>query len=221
VSTLDESPVRDVLNRLYAQAKATDAVVMRKVRKGVAADGGVRDDRKYAPLLDQAYLAIAPEVGRLIYSLARVKRPAIAVEFGTSFGISAIHIASALKDNGEDRLITTELSESKSARAAQNLAKAGIASLVEIRQGDAFHSLVGVANIDLLLLDGWKQLYLPLLKMLEPALSEGCLVLADDLYHRGEARADLKPYVRYVRDPTNGYVSTEIPIDDGLELSVR
>jgi predicted O-methyltransferase YrrM len=221
MSTLDESPVREILVRLYAQAKAADAVVMPKVRQGVAADGGVRDDRKYAPLLDQAYLAIAPEVGRLIYSLVRVKHPAVAVEFGTSFGISAIHIASALRDNGRGRLITTELSESKSARAAENLAEAGLTDLVEIRQGDALRSLAGAADIDLLFLDGWKQLYLPLLKTLEPALSEGCLVLADDLFHRGEAREALKPYLQYVRDPANGYVSTEIPIDDGLELSVR
>jgi predicted O-methyltransferase YrrM len=73
-------------------------------------------------------------------------------------------------------------------------------------------------GIDILLLDGWKELYLPLLKLLEPRLSMGALVIADDLNIAPEA---LVSYVGYVRDPLNGYVSVELPLDDGLELSMR
>jgi predicted O-methyltransferase YrrM len=69
-----------------------------------------------------------------------------------------------------------------------------------------------------LLLDGWKPLYLPMLRQMEPELSPGCLVIADDVISMSER---LKPYLAYVRDTANGYVSCEIPLDDGLELSIR
>jgi predicted O-methyltransferase YrrM len=163
-------------------------------------------------------MAVAPEVGRLIYLLVRSRRPVLVVEFGTSFGLSALHIASALRDNRIGRLITTEQSADKASRAALHLEQAGLSDLVEIRQGDAFQTLTGIKGIDLLLLDGWKPLYLPLLKQLGPALSPGCLIVADDVISMSEK---LAPYLAYVRDATNGYVSSEIPLDDGLELSIR
>jgi predicted O-methyltransferase YrrM len=140
------------------------------------------------------------------------------VEFGTSFGLSAIHIASGLRDNCFGHLITTEQSAAKASRAAVHLERAGLSDVVEIRQGDAFQTLAGVREIDLLLLDGWKPLYLPLLKQLERALSPGCLVMADDVI---SLSAKVAPYLAYVRDAANGYVSCEIPLDDGIELSIR
>ncbi len=68
------------------------------------------------------------------------------------------------------------------------------------------------------MLDGWKALYLPMLKKLERALNSGSLIVADDLKIMPEM---LEPYVTYVRNPENGYTSNELPIDDGLELSMR
>jgi predicted O-methyltransferase YrrM len=79
-------------------------------------------------------------------------------------------------------------------------------------------TLTLVDAVDLLLLDGRKPLYLALLKQLEPALSPGCLILADDVISLAEK---LPPYLAHVRDVSNGYVSCKIPLDDGLALSVR
>jgi predicted O-methyltransferase YrrM len=132
--------------------------------------------------------------------------------------LSTIHLASALRDNGSGHLVTTEQSSGKATRAAQHLAEAGLADLVEIRQGDAFRTLLDVNRIDFLLLDGWKPLYLPLLRQLEPVLSPNSLVIADDVISLSN---QLGPYLSYVRDAANGYVSCEIPVDDGLELSIR
>jgi predicted O-methyltransferase YrrM len=115
-------------------------------------------------------------------------------------------------------LITTEQSAAKASRAATHIGQAGLSDRVEIRQGDAFQTLAGVKRVDLLLLDGWKPLYLSLLKQLEPAFSPGCLIIADDVI---SLSAKLAPYLAYVRDAANGYVSCEIPLDDGLELSIR
>jgi predicted O-methyltransferase YrrM len=216
--TLDQPQVREVLSRLYAEAEVSDSKVSAEEEALTSAAGGLIDDQTLASIRDRSFMAVAPEVGRLIYLLVRSRRPALVVEFGTSFGLSTIHIAAALRDNGFGHLVTTEQSASKASRAAQHLTEAGLSDLVEIRRGDAFQTLSGIDGVDLLLLDGWKPLYLPMLKQMEPAFSPGCLVIADDVISMSEK---LKPYLAYVRDAANGYVSCEIRLDDGLELSIR
>jgi predicted O-methyltransferase YrrM len=215
---LDQPQVREVLSRLYAEAEGNDAKILAEEQAIASAAGGLIDEQTLASIRDREFMAVAPEVGRLIYLLVRSRRPARVVEFGTSFGLSTIHIAGAIRDNGFGHLVTTEQSAGKASRAAQHLTQAGLLDLVEIRQGDAFQTLSAIDGVDLLLLDGWKPLYLPLLRQLEPALSPGCLVIADDVISMSER---LAPYLAYVRDVANGYLSCEIPVDDGLELSIR
>ena len=215
---LDEPQIQEVLSRLYAVAEVNDSRIEAEEQAIAKTAGGHIDEQTLAFIREREFMAVAPEVGRLIYLLVRSRRPALVVEFGTSFGLSAIHMAAALRGNGFGRLVTTEQSASKASRAAQHLTQAGLSDLVEIRQGDAFQTLTGIDGIDLLLLDGWKELYLPMLRQLEPALSPGCLVIADDVTSMADK---LAPYLAYVRDVANGYVSCEIPLDDGLELSIR
>jgi predicted O-methyltransferase YrrM len=218
MTSLQSPAVRAVLDRLYAEAERNDGEVLPRVRAEVARLGGSYEDRKVTDLLDDAFIPVCPEVGQLLYVLVRMRRPKIAVEFGASFGLSGIHIAAALRDNGEGRLITTELNAFKTGRAVEHFRQAGLADLIELRQGDAFETLTGVRGIDFLMLDGWKSLYLPLLQRLEPVLSPGCLVAADDINLMHDL---LKSYLAYVREPKNGYTSCEVPIDDGLEVSLR
>lgn len=54
-------------------------------------------------------LAVSRETGTLLYMMARSSRTRTIVEFGTSFGISTLHLAVALRDNGGGRLITGRL----------------------------------------------------------------------------------------------------------------
>lgn len=215
-TTLNQTKIQELLSRLYEEAKETDAQIQAKEEKLSAA--GVLDKSTRATLRGSRFMAVAPEVGRLLYLLVRSRRPALAVEFGASMGISAIHIAAALRDSGHGRLITTEMNAEKAPRAARHLEQAGLSDWVELRQGDAFETLRGVERIEFLLLDGWKPLYLPLIKQLEPALAPGCLVIADDTTILATEVAD---YLAYVRNPRNGYLSCAIPLDDGLELSIR
>ncbi|QEH31574.1 O-methyltransferase [Aquisphaera giovannonii] len=159
------------------------------------------------------------DAGRFLYALVRSRGGRLVVEFGTSFGISAIHIAAALRDLGEGRLITTELNASKAATARKNLADAGLAGLVEVREGDALETLADLPDaVDILFLDGWKDLALPVLKLVEPRLRPGALVIADDT---DKFESVMRPYLDYVRAPGSGYVSVRVPIGDGIELSVR
>ena len=214
--TLYNPTVEQVILRLYAEARENDRQLALE-RKAAEAAGRL-DEETLASIRDRTFMAVAPEVGRLFYLLVRTYRPSRIVEFGTSFGLSAIHLAAALRDNGSGHLITTELSSEKASRALQHFEQAGLSDLIEVRQGDVFKTLQGVDKIDMLFLDGWKPLYLPLLRQLEAVLSPRCLVLADDIISHS---ALLTPYLEYVRDKANGYVSCEIPLDDGVELSFR
>ena len=102
--------------------------------------------------------------------------------FGTSFGISALHLAAAMRDNGGGRLIGSEFEPSKIQRARENLAAGGLSDLVEIREGDALETLARDLpdTIDFVLLDGAKMLYLQILTLLEDRLCSGALVVADN-----------------------------------------
>ena len=172
-----------------------------------------------ADALSEFYLPVTPDAGRLIYSLVRASRPATVVEFGMSLGISAIHLASAVRDNGTGRVVTTELSADKVAAATRNFADAGLDDLITVLHGDALETLKPVDGpVGFVLLDGWKDLYMPVLELLEPRLAPGALVVADNTSMPG-----LQPYLDYMRDPANGYVSVNFPAreSDSMEISCR
>jgi predicted O-methyltransferase YrrM len=183
-----------------------------------AFESAVQDFRKYFGMMKKAYMQIRPDFGRLLYMLVRLQKPTTIVEFGTSFGISSIYLATALHDNGGGRLITTELEPTKIMRARENLAEAGLIHLVEFRQGDAIETLRNeVDGIDFLLLDGAKNLYLQLLKMLEGRLTPNALIAADNAKYSEAAGG----YLTYVRDSRNGYISVNLPFTNDNELSYR
>jgi predicted O-methyltransferase YrrM len=136
-----------------------------------------------------------------------------------SLGISALHLASAVRDNGVGRVITTELSADKVAAAAATFAETGLDDLITVLDGDALTTLAGLDGpVDFVLLDGWKELYLPVLRLLEDRLSPGALLVADNT-----SMADTQPYLDHVRDPANGYVSVVFPAreSDSMEISCR
>jgi predicted O-methyltransferase YrrM len=172
-----------------------------------------------ADALSEIYMPVTPDAGRLLYALVRATRPSTVVEFGMSLGISAIHLASAVRDNGSGRVVTTELSAAKVAAAKKTFAETGLDDLITVLEGDALTTLADVAApVEFVLLDGWKELYLPVTKLLEPRLPAGALIIADNT-----SMDDTKPYLDHVRDPAYGYVSVNFPVRDGdsMEISCR
>ncbi|MGF6496307.1 putative O-methyltransferase YrrM [Luteibacter sp. 621] len=167
----------------------------------------------YGALKDMP-LPVSRETGALLYMLARSSRARSIVEFGTSFGISTLHLAAALRDNGGGTLITSEFEPSKVVRARENLTAGGVMDLVEIREGDALKTFATnlPESIDLVLLDGAKALYPEILALLEARLRPGALIIADN--------ADYSPeYMARVRSAGSGYLS--VPFSDDVELSMR
>jgi predicted O-methyltransferase YrrM len=122
--------VKTLLETLYSDARKNDPIVYRAAR-----EAGTTDENRSAEYYiarRTAYMAIAPEFGSLLYTLARASRAKTIVEFGLSFGVSTIFLDSALRDNGEGRVITTEFEPEKAARAKRNLASANLEEWVEI-----------------------------------------------------------------------------------------
>ena len=164
------------------------------------------------------YLPVTPESGRLLYSLVRAARPDTVVEFGMSLGLSTIHLAAAVRDNGSGRVITSELNAAKVGAAKSTFAALGLADLITVEEGDALQTLAAIeAPVGFVLLDGWKELYLPVLQLLEPKLASGALVVADNT-----GMPDTQPYVDYVRN-AGSYVSVAFPVreSDAMEISCR
>jgi len=217
-NSLQSEPVRDLLNRLFHAAAGDDP---RRVRLDLAHPGGFgpTSAREQADAYQEIYIPVSPEAGRLLYSLIRAARPSTVVEFGTSFGISTIHLAAAVRDNGAGRVVSTELNAVKAARATANIAEAGLADWVTIFEGDALATLATIDTpVEFVLLDGWKYLYLPVLHLLEPRLPPGALVIADDAISLAAEMAD---YLGYVRDPAHGYLSVPFPDPGDLEITCR
>lgn len=217
-SLLTETPLAPLIDRLFAEA---DAAVPMDDPQFAHRLGDhqrmMRSKTDYAELygaLKDYPLAVSRETGRLLYMLARGLKACTIVEFGTSFGISTLHMAAALRENGGGRLITAEFEPSKVARARENLAAGGVADLVEIREGDALQTLAVdlPETIDLVLLDGAKALYSDVLNLLEGRLRSGAMIVADN--------ADYCPeYLARVRSKAAGYLS--VPFDSEVELSMR
>lgn len=221
MSTLTSPIVSGILERLYASAQEADRP-LRERRAGLtpaqrqaAFEAQQADYRATYQRMSGAYIPIDREFGTLLYVLACARGAKTIVEFGTSFGLSTIQLAAALRDNGGGRLVTTEFVASKAEAARRNLETAGLSDLVDIRLGDALETLKnGVGSpIDLVLLDGAKNLYVPILELLEPTLAPRALVATDNTTAES-------PYVVYVRDPANGYLSVGLPFESGNELSL-
>jgi predicted O-methyltransferase YrrM len=219
MTTLTSYPFALLLDRLFDAAEKLSPAASPAFAHVSAAERErlMRSKTEYRDLyghLKDFPLAVSRETGTLLYMLARSTGARNIVEFGTSFGISTLHLAAALQDNGGGRLITSEFEPSKVVRARENLTAAGLIDLVEIRAGDALQTLsVDLPDtVDLLLLDGAKALYPEILGLVESRLRPGAFIVADNAEYSPE-------YLATVRAPGKGYLST--PFGGDVELSMR
>jgi predicted O-methyltransferase YrrM len=152
-----------------------------------------------------AYAAVPRAQGVLLYMLARASKARHIVEFGCSYGVSTLYLGAAARDEG-GRVVTTEIDDDKCEVAEQHFRSAGLSAHITVLRGDALSSLRTLDSpVDLLFLDGVKHLYLPVLELLGSRLHRGSLVVADN----AELPA-VRPLLRALQDPQNGYVCTSL-----------
>jgi len=222
MSTIDQIPdekVRTVLRRLHSEAghEAGRILWMYLPYYYKLFSGKKLPWERLQYKHDRDYLASPPGHGMYLYLLARAINAKRIVEFGTSFGVSTIYLALAVRDNGGGLVIGTEMVPSKAARAHSNLEEAGLASFVEIREGNAVETLRDIDEpIDFLLSDGFPQYALPVLQLVSPKMRRGAIVIN---HNAAVMKGDHIEYVKFVRDPANGFVSSSVTLAG--ELSVR
>jgi predicted O-methyltransferase YrrM len=221
--TLTDPGIKTLLDRLHREAKGDELRFGVKMlpylterllgRKPSFTD-------QYRRMADLS-IPVSPEQGLFAYLVARSIGARRIVEFGTSFGVSTIYLASAVRDNGGGVVIGSEFISSKAERARENIEAAGLTDCVEVRVGDAMETLADPGGqVDLLLIDGSKDLYLPILEMLAPHLRQGAVVLADNVL-TPFVKKTLAGYVAYMQDRKNGFLSVTVPFPDGFEYSVK
>ncbi len=222
MNTLITPPLAPLLVQLFADADVAHATMHQQIENLSPEEHdalhdalkGHGDYRELYARMKDFPLPVSRDTGVLLYMLARSTEARSIIEFGTSFGISTLHLAAALKDNGGGHLISTEFVPSKVVRARENIMKANLSDLVEIREGDALDTLARdlPETIDLVFLDGAKELYPHVLLLLEAHLRAGALIIADDADHSPD-------YLAKVRSAIGGYFSVSFTND--VELSMK
>lgn len=219
MSSLRSPSVVGVLDRLIEAGVLEDEVGKARVRAREAEVGHKVYGRERAELYQTAPIAVTPEVGELLYILAAASGAGVVIEFGASLGFSTLYLAAAVRDVGaHGQVITTELDERKAEMATANLAEARLADVVDLRVGDATDTLAETPSpVDMLFLDGWNDLYLEVLALVEPRLRAGALVVAD--LSPDDPACDA--YRARLEDPASGYLTATVPLDAGVVVSVR
>ena len=168
--------------------------------------------------IDEMLLPVGPATGTLLNLLAKEAGARRILEVGSSFGYSTVWLAEAARAV-HGRVISLELKAEKTKYATAQLTRAGLADFVEFRLGDALETLAALAGpFDLVLIDLWKNLYVPVFELLYPRLAPGALLVADNMIEPASARPHAQAYrhaVNLARDMT----SVLLPVGNGIELS--
>ena len=167
---------------------------------------------------DQFLLAVGPETGQFMNLLIREAKSKVILEVGTSYGYSTLWLAEAARSTG-GRVISLELQAKKQQYARERLDEVGLAAVVDFRVGDAQNLLENLnTNVDFVLLDLWKDLYIPCFDRFHPRLNPDAIVIADNMLFPESARDHAAAYRKHVRSKTD-MQSLLLPIGSGLEVS--
>jgi len=193
-----------------------------------------RANRRQLPQEDEAartkafrsdkLVALDRDKAEFCYQLCRASGARRIIEIGTSYGVSTLYLAAAVRDNiaangGTGHVIGTEYEPEKAKAARASFALAGLAPLVELREGDLRETLKTIEGpIDFVLVDIWIAMARPALELVTPHLRSGAIVLADNTRTFRDAYVD---YFAFIDDPANGFRTMTLPFDGGLEMSVH
>ena len=165
---------------------------------------------------DRRLRAVGPEMGRFINILAKSLEAPTILELGTSFGYSGIWLAEAARASG-GKLISMELHAYKTEFAKEMAEKAGLAEHIDFKVGDAVEMIKALpSGVDFILVDLWKDLYIPCLDAFYPKLNPGAIIVADNMFMPGNE--DVKRYGEAVRAKP-GITSVLLPVGSGIEVS--
>jgi predicted O-methyltransferase YrrM len=168
--------------------------------------------------LDEFLLSVGPATGQLINLLAKEAKATVILEVGSSYGYSTVWLAEAARHTG-GKVISLEIHQEKQKHARATIEKAGLAGAVDFRLGDARELLSSLdESVDFVLLDLWKDLYIPCFDLFYPKLRPGALIAADNMTFPEESRPQAEAYRKHLRTKAD-IQSVLLPVGSGIELS--
>ena len=168
--------------------------------------------------LDEFLLPVGRAAGMLMNLIVKGAKARRILEVGSSYGYSTIWLAEAARAI-DGRVISLELRSAKTEYARAQLERVQLERCVEFRVGDALASLAQLAGpFDFVLLDLWKDMYVPVFELLYPKLAAGAVIVADNMLHPEGARAHALAYRERVRAAPE-MSSVLLAVGNGLEIS--
>jgi predicted O-methyltransferase YrrM len=168
--------------------------------------------------LDDLLLSVGREAGILLYLLTTGAQSRRILELGTSYGYSTVWLAAAARATG-GKVMSLELRDFKIEYARQALTRAGLSTRVEFHEGDCLETLKKLPGpFDFVLLDVWKDLYLPCFELLHPKLAPGAIIAADNMLLPAVVRPQAEAYRARVR-AAGDLDSVLIEVGNGIEIS--
>ncbi|MEJ1968294.1 MAG: class I SAM-dependent methyltransferase [Rhizomicrobium sp.] len=218
---LNDPRLEALLDGLHAQSAGQDDAIGAYFRRRAAE--GTLDWNRFDGETDRFFadklVALEKEKAQFCYALCRALRAARVVEAGTSFGVSMLYLAAAVRDNGGGTVIGTEYEPAKAAAARRNFDAAGLADYIDLREGDLAETLAVIEGpVDFLLLDIWTAMVVPAVTRVLPHLRPGAVIVADNVI---AARQGYAAYYELLADPNNGLRTMTLPFPGGLEMSVK
>ena len=221
MSVLADPALEAHINALQARSKAqeaeTGAWFADRAKKGELSWDGF-DDKSHRFMADKL-VALEPAKAEFCYLTCRALQARQVVECGTSFGVSTLYLADAVRANGGGVVIGTEYEPAKAAQARANFAAAGVSDLVDLREGDLRETLKVIEGpVDFVLMDIWTEMARPALELLHPHLRPGAMIVADNT---SSFRQAYRHFFEFVADPANGLTTMTLPFAGGLEVTVK
>lgn len=221
-SPLMDAKLEAQLARLHATSDAQTGDMVRyfEERARRAPVPGTHFDDDALRYLADKLVALDRDKALFCYQLCRALRARRVVEAGTSFGVSTLYLAAAVRDNAEGGgvVIGTEYEPGKARIARANFEEAGLAPFIDLREGDLRETLRDIEGpVDFVLIDIWN-VAADALALVAPHLRPGAAVVCDNTTSFADAYRD---YFAFVNDPRNRLRTLTLPFDGGLELTVR
>jgi len=229
MSILNDPKLEALLDALHAQSEgqsgAIDAYFARRIKEGTLSWDGL--DAETTLFFRDKMVALEKDKAEFCYALCRALGARRVIECGTSYGVSTLYLAAAVRDNlasssealGESKVIATEWEAGKAAIARRNFAAAGLGQFIDLREGDLKDTLKNIEGpIDFVLLDIWSEAVMPAMLNIAPHLRQGAVIIADNTQ---SARRGYDAYFTFIADPKNRLRTLTLPFAGGLEMTVR
>jgi predicted O-methyltransferase YrrM len=221
MSVLTDPGLQARVNTLQAQSAAQEPATigyfMQRAQKGDLSWDALDDDANR--FMADKMVALEPIKAEFCHMMCRALRAKRVVEVGTSFGVSTLYLADAVRANGGGVVIGTEYEPAKAAQARANFAAAGLGDYIDLREGDLRETLKVIEGpVDFVLMDIWTEMARPALELIAPHLRPGAVIVADNTTQFREA---YRHFFEFVADPKNGLRTLTLPFDNGLEMVVK